>query len=662
MTRRPPKWLVAAALALPALVGMGLLWLAVFGWNWARGPLQDLALRQTGRALHIDGDLALGWGWPAPRVQAQRVSFANPAWAAAPQMVAADALELTVDLGELLRGRVSFPQVKLTRPHVHLEQGSGGRKTWLLDRTQTDEDAQIRIGHLTLDRGEVSYSDVARGTAVQATLSTVDTPAPAAAAGAAPGAAPRPALAGVAFKAQGRFQGQTLVAVGRGGPVLALRDDARPYPLQLEATLGRTHVSAEGTVTNLVELSAVDLRLALRGDNLAALFPVVGIALPPTPAYRSAGHLVRQGAIWRYEAFTGTVGRSDMAGTLQLDVGGTRPRLSGAVASRRLDLADLGPAVGARDAGTATAAAAPASARLLPDQALDTAHWATVDADVTFKAQALLRDKALPLENLEVRLVLDDRRLTLDPLDFALAGGRAKAQVTLDGRAAPLRAQAKLQLRGVTLGRLLPTVDLGKASVGLLQGDIDLAGQGASVGRMLATADGRVSLVVRNGEISRLLMEKVGLHLLEILQLRLTGDQTVQLRCAVADFGVTHGVMQAKVLVLDTAVNTVVGSGRIDLARETFDLTFVPRTKVSSLVAFRSPFHVTGSFARPSVRLDTGSVAARAAGSLGLALLNPLLALIPLFEAGPGADDPCAQLAQVARTAPPKSPKAAARP
>jgi AsmA protein len=174
------------------------------------------------------------------------------------------------------------------------------------------------------------------------------------------------------------------------------------------------------------------------------------------------------------------------------------------------------------------------------------------------------------------------------------------------------------------------------------------------VGRLLATADGRVSLVAQNGKISRLMMEQIGLHLLEILQLNLTGDQTVPLRCAVADFDVARGVMQARALVLDTSVNTVVGNGRIDLAKETFDLRFVPRTKVSSLVALRGPVYVTGPFAQPVVRLDTGRIVARGAGALALGLLNPLLALLPLFEPGPGADSPCAELVREAQSkAPP---------
>ena len=662
MTRRFWTWLLVIALTPFALLALVALWLAVFGWNWARGPLQDQVLQKTGRVLNIKGDLAVAWAWPSPHVRAQGVQFANPAWASEPQMVLAEGVDIAVDLPALLHGRLAFPSVELTRPRIFLEQASGGRKTWLLDLQQTNEKVRVPIGRVLLDQGEITYTDAGRETRVHANLSTQS---------ATPDKAGTHSLnnlnnaGSVVFSAEGRLGGQPLQASGSGGAVLALRDESTPYPLQVKATVGRTRVQAEGTVTSLFHLSALDLKLVLSGDSLAALYPLIGVALPPTPMYSSAGRLVRSGAQWRYENFTGRIGQSDIAGSLQVETAGARRKLTGALVSRQLSLADLGPAVGARNAtpeGGAgskpntpkpetknTTQPAPPT-RVLPDIPFDTARWAGLDADVTLRAQTLLRDKALPLDQLQFHLLLKDEVLTLDPLAFQLAGGKLQGVITLDGRKTPLQGQAKIQLRGLMLGRLLPTVDASKNSIGLLNGDIELTGQGPSVGKMLASSNGRLSLVAQNGTISRLLMEQTGLHLFEILQLTLAGDQTVALRCAVADFSVTGGVMQSRALVLDTAINTLSGSGQVNLADETLDLTIVPRTKVSSVVALRGPVYVKGTFSQPQVALDTGRIVTRGAGALALGLLNPLLALIPLFEAGPGTDSPCQALVSNAKS------------
>jgi AsmA protein len=97
-------------------------------------------------------------------------------------------------------------------------------------------------------------------------------------------------------------------------------------------------------------------------------------------------------------------------------------------------------------------------------------------------------------------------------------------------------------------------------------------------------------------------------------------------------------------LLLDTQVTTLLGSGTIDLGTETLDLTFSPKTKDTSPVALHSPIYVRGSFAHPTVAFDKTRVTARAAGAVVLGLINPLLALIPLVDAGPGKDSDCAVL------------------
>ena len=110
--------------------------------------------------------------------------------------------------------------------------------------------------------------------------------------------------------------------------------------------------------------------------------------------------------------------------------------------------------------------------------------------------------------------------------------------------------------------------------------------------------------------------------------------------------------MHANALILDTAITTLIGSGSVDLGQEKLDLTLNQKTKNTSPLALRSPIYVRGSFAKPVVEVDKGRIAARALGALGLSLVNPLLTLIPLIDAGPGADSDCGQLVREARAWP----------
>jgi AsmA protein len=637
------KWIAGISFALILLPVLGV---AIVGWNWLRGPIERMALEKTGRALSIGGDFTVDFAWPQSRLRATGVTFANPAWAVQKNMVAAEAVEVVLDLPQLLVRNIVFPEFRLERPVIFLEQASGGRKNWLLDLEQQDEDARIMIGRLMLDQGLFGYDDLQEKTSIRAELSTPQ--------GAAAGS-------GLDFTAHGKYRGQPLQAHGNGGPVLALRDESAPYPLQVELNMGRTTVKAAGSVTSLLKISALDIRLALRGASLDQLFPLLGMVFPKTGSYATEGHLVHSGHNWRYEKFSGRIGNSDIAGTLTVETGGKRPTLTANLVSRRLDLADLGPLIGVQPGRLQiaqevalpvdNAAPTPRQARVLPDLPFATERWASIDAEVSLKAASLHSD-SLPLENLDTHLSLRDSVLTLDPLDFGVAGGHLGAVVTLNGGKEPLQGQAKLRARKVQIAKLFPNAELSESSVGQINGEFNLSGRGSSIGRMLATSSGKLGLVIVGGDISRLMMEKAGLHLWEIFQLNITGDKLIKLRCAVADFAVEDGTMQTRALVFDTSVTTILGTGSIDLAQEKLDLTLNQKTKSTSPLALRSPIHVRGTLAQPAVGVDKRLVTARAVGAIALGMVNPLLALIPLIDAGPGADSDCRELIDAARALP----------
>ena len=115
--------------------------------------------------------------------------------------------ERFLHLPQLLRQNIVLPEVRLERPVVFLEQGSGSRKNWLLDVNQQDEQARIRIDRLMLDHGRLGYDDAGQKTSIRSELSTSNT-------------------AGVSFSAQGQYKGLPLKAQGSGGPVLGLRDES----------------------------------------------------------------------------------------------------------------------------------------------------------------------------------------------------------------------------------------------------------------------------------------------------------------------------------------------------------------------------------------------------------------------------------------------------
>lgn len=636
------KWSGGVVLGLVLFVGIVL---ALFDWNWLRGPIMRAVTDKTGRELVIHGDLKVKLGWPALQVSTSGLTFANPAWAKAQQMVTVENLEFSVDVPQLFKRNVILPEVRVGQAVIALEEGADGRRNWLLDNQQKDEKARIQIDRLTLDQAQLNYDNPQQKISIQSEISSQkavvgDTQAP-----------------GIVFKAQGTYKDLPLTAQGTGGSVLGLRDETLAYPLNVDATIGTTTVQAGGTITSLIKFSAIDMDLALRGESVAKLFPLVGIALPETRPYEMRGHIAHNAQLWSYENFSGRMGESDIAGSLQLKTDGKRPFLQGDLQSKVLNFADLAPMIGkekkgAKDKNVVVAEApkaTPTNVRVLPELPFRTERWDSVDADVKLKATSIRRPKELPIENLDTHLKMSDSVLTLDPLKFGVAGGNLTAQISLDGQKDPIHAHTKIQVRKLRIGQLFPTLKINKASIGNINGDFELSGDGNSVAHILSTSNGRVALVIAGGAISKLMMESVGLHLWEMLQLKVAGDQVVAIHCGVADFDVKSGVMRTQALVLDTDVTTINAEGQISLADEKLDLTLKPKTKRMSLVALRTPIYIRGHFSKPEVSLDAGQVAARSLGAAVLATVNPLLALLPLIETGPGLDSDCGRLIEEAK-------------
>jgi AsmA protein len=617
---------------LTALV-VSIIWITLFGWNWLRGPMESLALQKTGRTLSIDGDLRVTFGWPVVRLHAPSVSFSNPSWTHEKQMIEAQGVDVVIDWVQMLRRHIVIPEIRLDHAIVSLEQSREGRKSWLLDLDQQDEGVMVQIGRVAVDNGSLGYEDSNQKTKFLIKLSTVPTT----------GAMNK--MAELRFSALGSYKGLPVTAEGFGGPVLALSDTKTPYPLRMVAMVGRTGVELDGNITNLLALTAVDMHMALRGENLESLYTLLGIAFPATRPYAVQGHLSHSGTTWQYEKFSGRAGSSDITGSTKVTTGGKRPELQAELESKQLDLDDLWPMIGFNTAKiTNHITRAESKTRILPALPFNADRWSSVNAQVQLRAKTLLRAKAVSLENLLVHLSLQDSVLTLDPLAFGVTGGQITSRIRLDGRNSPISAHASVQVRKVSLSKLSNTIARSSTKIGRLNGNFDLDGRGNSVGNMLASANGKVVAVLEGGLVSKLLMEKVGLHLWEILTLSLTGDRMVNLRCAVAAFDVTQGKMRTTALVFETQVTTVYGTGSIDLAQEELDLVLEPRTKYTSPLALRSPIYVSGSFAQPRVEFDKVRVLVRAAGALTIGSVSPLLALIPLVDAGSGKDIDCAQI------------------
>lgn len=679
--------------------------LVTFDWNRARPWVSDKISQAIARPFVIQGDLKVTWqeptseeGWrawvPWPMFSASKIQIGNPAWAKRKDFATLDEINFQVKMLPLLARNIIIPAINLVNPSVDLERETYERNNWTFKRPETAAPSEwtLSLHDVAFTKGHVTYVDEVLRANLQATIDTLgkaipfdavmkraavsskNASSPAVEASAAkiikavkaqrplPSAKPAPEQTkyGVAVKVTGTYKGAPLSGEGKTGGVLALQDVSRPLPIQANVRFGDTHIGVVGTLTDPAQLAALDLRLQLSGTSMSHLYTLTGLTLPDTPPYRTDGHLVGQfkktGNEFHYQNFNGRVGGSDLSGTFNYLSRKPRPLLTGSLVSHLLQFSDLAPLIGADSSASKArrgAANRQPSNKALPVEAFRTERWKSIDADVNFTGQRIIRKATLPINNLYTHLILKNGVLTLEPLRFGVAGGSLNSKVRLDGSAVPMRGQLDLMARNFQLKQLFPTFQIMKTSLGQVNGDAILAANGNSVAGLIGTSSGEVKVRMGEGRISGALLETAGLNVANIVLYKLFGDQDVKINCAATDFVVNNGLLETRLAAFDTDSALIIVKGKINLASEQMDLKVNPQSKGLRILSLRSPLYVKGTFKSPDVGIDMGVALMRGGAALALGLLAPpLAALVPLTALAPDQKAPCGSMLAQARQSP----------
>ncbi len=712
--RTSGKFALGLVITPVVIVAAAVIFVLTFDWNRAKPYLNDRVSQAIGRPFAINGDLMLTWkkpegesGWrafvPWPRLIANDITVGNPDWTKQPHVATVHQLTFVLEALPLLAHRIVIPTVTLDTPAIALERDKQNRNNWTFDLAghegpdKKPSDWKLELQEIAFSRGTLALDDDIKRIHLAATIDTVDnqtlytaangtviksedqpakvpTASDATASGAAASApaAPDPQQPyGIAWTVKGTYNNAAIKGSGKAGGVLRLQDANRPYPLQADVTVGKTRIDLAGTLTNPASLTALDLRLHLSGASMAHLYPLTGVVLPDTPPFDTRGRLIgelrKQGSTWRYEKFTGRVGGSDLGGTLTYAMKEPRPQLTGELVSHQLLFADLAPIIGA-DSNASKAKRADPSAeadektvrqpadKVLPVEPFRTDRWNAIDADVKFTGERIVQTAELPINHLVTHIKLQDAVLTLDPLNFGIAGGTLTSNIQLDGHAAPMQARAALAARHFKIKQLFPKIESVRASVGEINGDARLSATGNSVAALLGSSNGEVKILVEQGTISKFILEAMGLNVGNVILTKLFGDKQVTINCAAGDFAVSNGLAQARTFVVDTQDAVIDVTGATSFKQEALDFTIHPDSKGLRVLSLRTPLYVKGTYKHPDVSINPAVVALRAGGAVALAFAAPVAAVLPVLELKPAPDSACGKLLADVRqrpTAPP---------
>jgi uncharacterized protein involved in outer membrane biogenesis len=291
------------------------------------------------------------------------------------------------------------------------------------------------------------------------------------------------------------------------------------------------------------------------------------------------------------------------------------------------------------------ASAAGGKTLLLPDADLQVARVRGMDADLTFDADSVSTAK-LPLKKVHFHLVLDDAKITIAPLAFTLPEGQFSGSVSLNARPAVPVTDIDMQLENLDLTQFKPQSSNTSPLAGDLVGRIKLHGEGTSVHKAAADANGDLTFVVPQGQMRAAFAELTGINVASGLGLLLAKkDANTQIRCAVANFHADDGDLKATTLLIDTSQVLITGGGALDLKTENLDMSLRGQPKGIRLVRLRSPINIRGTLSHPEIGLQTANLVGQAGGAIALGtLLTPVAALLAFVDPGLAKDANCAAL------------------
>jgi uncharacterized protein involved in outer membrane biogenesis len=664
VSRHPVLTALYAVLSFIGLLILAIiifLWLA--NWNMLRGPIGRYASAQTHRHIELDGDLKVHLLTWTPTVTIGGVKIGNPQWAGPGDTADVENIIVSVKLLPLLGFHVVMPLLQFDKPVVNLYRDASGRQNWDVDTGKPKPNAKPfklpPIEQFVVNDGHLKYVDIKRKMSLTGVIDSNER-------------AQGPQAHAFSLQGEGSLNRKPFHLKVAGGPLIHVRLD-QPYPFTGDVTAGDTHITAVGHLAKPFNMNEVVSDVHMSGRDLADLYYLTGLALPNTPAYDIKGVLSHKGREYDFDKAVGRVGDSDIEGKLKVTLSPTnRPNVIADLSSRLLDFKDLATLFGAPPVSKAQVAAlakakplkiavaptpvnAPATPgqRLLPDSTLATERLRGMDATLHYHALAI-KSLFLPLKQATLDLNLDHGVLAVDPVAFDFPQGRFTAQVTLDARGAVPITDTDMRLSNVSLQEFLHTpAGQAPAVEGIMAARVKLHGVGDSVHKAAAASSGDVTVVIPQGRIRAAFAELLGVNAGKGLQLLLSKNQgETGVRCAVANFAVRNGVLQAQNVVFDTDVVKVTGTGDIDLGPESIDLTLKGDTKKFRIGHLFLPITLGGHLSSPKIGVQPAPVIAQGGVAAALGFLFPPAAILPFVDPGLAKNADCAALMTEAKTAP----------
>lgn len=643
------RTLAAGVSVLATIIGLIFMaWLVLFvtKGRFLKHTFERIASYHTGRTVKVAGDFNLYFDPFATKFLAEGLTISNPSWASKPNLFSAKLIDTRIDTFSFLFGDQSKVNwIHLLNGDADLEWDKAHRQnTWTFGapKTQGKPFQMPLIQHAEVDGTTVRYRDPRMQLSADLAFQAIQ-------------AQNNKVAQSIGFSGNGTMHGIPFRIWGsQTSPNQLLAGGENQF--QLHVNGARTQIDVSGTLPGATVIEGADLSLGVRGQNIRDLFDLAGIAVPDTRAYRLHSHLMKKGEDYRFTRMVGSYGNSDLSGALTVTIPPNpkqRMFVKADLASRHVDMIDIGPFIGYEPHKLATQGATAAATtqhagdgvpRILPDAPLRIEAIKGFDAKVNYRI-ATIKQPFVPISNIVLGLNLDHSLLKLSPLNFDMAGGHLSSDITINARRAAVVTDYDIRLSPTPIGKLFYKTGVEDAgTTGVITARVKMHGVGDSLRTSLANSNGRIAIILPKGSFWTKYIQlsefDLGVFLQRLMQDKL--KKPVDVNCGLIAFTVRDGIAAADPILIDTDANVMTAKGGFSFKDESLSLAFRADAKKFSLFSGQSPVGIGGHFAKPEIQIVTPQLLTRAGVGIALgALANPIAALIAFVDPGDAKSAAC---------------------
>lgn len=398
----------------------------------------------------------------------------------------------------------------------------------------------------------------------------------------------------------------------------------KKLPITIGVEVADTTIDFQGEVNLPIKSSDLSLAMTIKGKRLDSLDELLELDLPPMGPYLIEAGFSMGGQSYNLSNLRLHIGSSDLTGRMRLDMAELPPVAEVQLESDILQINDFVFDDWSLERG-----------RVIDEHQGDAPKnsESILKEDRHYqKTASLLSPEALTRANAGIRINLDkvlsgkdvvgsgkleasvqDGRFRLDPLELKLADGTARIEFSYF----PTRETAEVHLAaaidnldvGILTRRMKPETNM----AGQLHLDLLLDAVAPDLAQIMANGRGHIDFAFVPENFDAGIIDLWAVNLLASVASEVDAEPKSVINCLVASFGMEDGLMQDRVIFMDTTQMSVEGQASLDFRNRKLEIVAAPKAKKPQFFSLATPVKFNGTFDDFGLRFNmiqiTGTVA-----------------------------------------------------